>query len=216
MFLDAKARDQIGAAVLIAWNIAALIGLAIKFVRAFPNAGHAGPLLQCLSQGTTAAYLVLQTYFLAVRPYPIGRAAGIVPRVCALLGAYIPAAMTLLPTESSEKLQLASAIVTALGTAGAIYVLLHLGTAFSVFPQARRLVITGPYKFIRHPLYLFGELGLFGIALSYAQPWALLLAALSFCAQFPRMHYEEKVLTAAFSGYATYAARTPRLIPGVY
>jgi len=49
-----------------------------------------------------------------------------------------------------------------------------------------------------------------------AQPWALLLAALSFFAQFPRMRYEENVLTNAFSGYEPYAARTSRLIPGLY
>jgi len=216
MFLDAHARDRIGAAALIAWNFIALIGLAIEFSRALPNAGHASSLLRCLSLGATAAYLVLQTYFLAVRPSPIGRAEGIVPRASALLGAYLPAALTLLPTVSSNKLQLASALITTLGTAGAFYALFHLGAAFSLFPQARRLVLTGPYRFIRHPLYLFGELGLIGMSLAYAQPWALLIAALSFFAQFPRMRYEEKVLTAAFSGYSPYAARTSRLIPGIY
>jgi protein-S-isoprenylcysteine O-methyltransferase Ste14 len=122
----------------------------------------------------------------------------------------------LLPITPSETLQLVSALITTLGTAGAVYALVHLGSAFSVFPQARRLVTTGPYKFIRHPLYLFGELGLIGLAFAYAQPWAFLLAALSFFAQFPRMFYEEKLLTTAFDEYATYAARTPRLIPGIY
>lgn len=216
MFLDAKARDRIGAAVLVAWNFLALIGLAIEFARAFPNAGHASPFLRCISLGTTAAYLFLQSYFLAARPSPLGKAAGVVPRALALLGAYLPAALTLLPTVSSDKLQFASALITLMGTAGAFYALFHLGTAFSVFPQARRLVMSGPYKFVRHPIYLFGELGLIGMSLAYEQPWAILVAALSFCAQFPRMRYEEKVLTDAFGSYAAYAARTARLIPGVY
>ena len=113
-------------------------------------------------------------------------------------------------------LQLASALVTTAGTAGSLYAMAYLGNAFSVFPQARRLVTAGPYRIIRHPLYLFGELSVVGIALGYMQPWALLLASLSFLAQFPRMIYEEGVLAATFDDYRSYAARTFRLIPGLY
>jgi protein-S-isoprenylcysteine O-methyltransferase Ste14 len=216
MYLDTEARDRIGAAVLIVWNSAALIGLTIKIARVIPNASHAGPLLQCISLGTSATFFVFQIYFLAVRLPSIARTAGPMPRACALLGAYLPAVITMLPTGTSEGLQLAAALVTTSGMAGALYALIYLGNAFSVFPQARRLVTTGPYQFIRHPLYLFGELSVLGIALGYAQPWALLMAMFSFLAQFPRMTYEEKILTTAFDSYPTYAAKTARLIPGVY
>jgi protein-S-isoprenylcysteine O-methyltransferase Ste14 len=216
MYLDIKARDRIGAAVLIAWNSAALIGLAIKLARTLPNAGYAGPFLQCLSLGASAAFFVLQIYFLAVRSPSIARAAGAVPRACALLGAHLPVVIVLLPTGNSEGLRLASALVTMAGTAGSLYALMHLGKSFSVFPQARKLVTSGPYKFIRHPLYLFGELSVLGIALGYVQPWALLLAALSFLAQIPRMIFEEEILAETFDDYFAYAARTSRLIPGLY
>jgi protein-S-isoprenylcysteine O-methyltransferase Ste14 len=42
------------------------------------------------------------------------------------------------------------------------------------------------------------------------------LAALSFLAQFPRMAYEEKIVTTTFDGYVIYAARTARLIPDIF
>jgi protein-S-isoprenylcysteine O-methyltransferase Ste14 len=216
VYLDIRARDRIGAVVLIAWNSVALIGLAIKLVRALPGAGNFGPLVQCLLLGASAAFFVLQIYFLAVRPSSVARAAGAVPRLCALLGAHLPVVIALLPTGNSEELQLASALVAMIGTAGSLYALMHLGTAFSVFPQARRLVTTGPYQFIRHPLYLFGELSVFGIALGYVQPWALILVMLSFLAQIPRMIFEEEILAATFDDYSAYVARTSRLIPGLY
>jgi protein-S-isoprenylcysteine O-methyltransferase Ste14 len=40
--------------------------------------------------------------------------------------------------------------------------------------------------------------------------------ALQFFCQVQRMRYEEGVLAQSFPDYAAYAARTPRLIPGIY
>jgi protein-S-isoprenylcysteine O-methyltransferase Ste14 len=85
-----------------------------------------------------------------------------------------------------------------------------------VYPEARRLVTSGPYAFVRHPVYLFEEITFFGVMLQYAQPWALCIFAIQLCFQLARIPYEERVLTDAFPEYADYAARTSRLIPGVY
>jgi protein-S-isoprenylcysteine O-methyltransferase Ste14 len=55
-----------------------------------------------------------------------------------------------------------------------------------------------------------------GVAMQFAQPGggAVLLAVIA--AQFPRMHFEEKILSETFPSYADYRARTARLIPGLY
>jgi protein-S-isoprenylcysteine O-methyltransferase Ste14 len=78
------------------------------------------------------------------------------------------------------------------------------------------LVLQGPYRWIRHPLYLTAAIATLGIAMGYAQPWAALLAVVTFGFQIGRMHNEERVLAATFPEYADYAGRTKRLIPGIY
>jgi protein-S-isoprenylcysteine O-methyltransferase Ste14 len=34
-----------------------------------------------------------------------------------------------------------------------IYALMHLRSSLSIIPEVRRLVIGGPYRLVRHPLY---------------------------------------------------------------
>ena len=87
--------------------------------------------------------------------------------------------------------------------------------AFAIFPQARMPVTKGPYRLVRHPLYLCEQVSLFGVSLQYAQPWALLIVILGFALQFPRMRYEEEILGLTFPLYRDYARRTPMILPRI-
>jgi protein-S-isoprenylcysteine O-methyltransferase Ste14 len=79
--------------------------------------------------------------------------------------------------------------------------------------EARRLVTAGPYRFVRHPLYVVEEIAIIGtLVLNLSLPAALLIAV-QWAFQLRRMHHEELVLGKAFPEYAGYAARTPKVLP---
>jgi protein-S-isoprenylcysteine O-methyltransferase Ste14 len=102
------------------------------------------------------------------------------------------------------------------GLAFSFWAVWHLGTAFSIVPEARKLVRTGPYRWIRHPLYLAGYLiglGLLAVKFSPAAIGLFLGFAVS---QGLRMVYEEQVLSAALPEYREYRRRTWALVPYVF
>ena len=86
------------------------------------------------------------------------------------------------------------------------------------FDRGQRVVVTGPYSFIRHPGYAAGILIVLasGIALG---SWlaAVLLVVTSLPFLFYRAITEDRVLLAELPGYREYAGRVRwRLIPGVW
>jgi protein-S-isoprenylcysteine O-methyltransferase Ste14 len=110
-------------------------------------------------------------------------------------------------------LLLAGDAVAVIGSVWIFASVLALGHCFGVLPEARGLVTHGPYRLVRHPVYL-GEIGAMA-GLTLAAPALLHLAMLGIfvLAQSTRMGLEERALSEAFAEYASYAARTPRLVP---
>lgn len=106
-------------------------------------------------------------------------------------------------------------VFTLAGTLLAFWSVWHLGRSFSLLPQARTLVTTGPYRYVRHPIYLGGLL------ITVAEVWlrfswaTVALNLLFVGAQLVRMRYEEMVLAQAFPEYGAYRERTSALIPGI-
>ncbi len=83
--------------------------------------------------------------------------------------------------------------------------------------RAQTVISTGPYAFVRHPMY-FGMLFLFpGMALLLGSWWGVVVAfvlVLLLCARIP---LEEKVLRAGLDGYDAYTRRVRyRLLPGLW
>ena len=53
---------------------------------------------------------------------------------------------------------LASTACVLIGMIMMLVTIRHLGRSFSLVPQARNVVQTGPYRWIKHPLYLAEEI----------------------------------------------------------
>jgi protein-S-isoprenylcysteine O-methyltransferase Ste14 len=167
-----------------------------------------------VTEAVTGLFLALQLVLVCVRRLPVKKAGGIAPKLWAFAAANLGYALLLLPRAGlgASMAGLATVIVVC-GMTGSIVTLAYLGKAFSILPQARKLVTGGPYAYVRHPLYLCEQLATLGVAMQYRQPWGLMMVAASFAIQFPRMRYEEETLTAAFPEYRAYARVTPRIIP---
>jgi protein-S-isoprenylcysteine O-methyltransferase Ste14 len=115
-------------------------------------------------------------------------------------------------------LALTGCILAAAGAAVVLRSRMELGPAWSLAPiasEASGLVMTGPYRLVRHPIYLgFSTLAL-GQALAFANWPAVLVLLAGIIPTFVwRAAAEEKVLTATFGErYSRYKAQTKMIIP---
>ncbi|MDH3451872.1 MAG: isoprenylcysteine carboxylmethyltransferase family protein [Gammaproteobacteria bacterium] len=87
---------------------------------------------------------------------------------------------------------------------------------FSVYPEIKRdaaLIMTGPYRFVRHPMYCALVTMMVGIAI-YNGGWLNALGAmLVTAAVVAKANKEEQLLRSRFPQYAHYAASTGRFFP---
>jgi len=83
-------------------------------------------------------------------------------------------------------------------------------------PTEGGLVRSGPYRYIRHPIYtamcVFAAAGI----AAHWSPGAALCGALILVSTAARMWAEEKLVTARYPDYAHYASETWRMIPYVF
>ena len=76
--------------------------------------------------------------------------------------------------------------------------------------------MSGPYRYIRHPVYLGEAFATIGAMINFLSPVAVALVVTQLLMQLGRIHYEEKVLRETFPEYVKYSRVTARLIPGIY
>src|SRR5438552_1169176 len=111
-------------------------------------------------------FLILVAATAWTRLSPILKAKGIEPRVSAMLGTFLCAALALLPKiELGPALSITCTLLILTGAVSSFIVLRWLGRSFSILAEARQQVTSGPYKVVRHPLYLCEGIALLGVAL---------------------------------------------------
>lgn len=83
--------------------------------------------------------------------------------------------------------------------------------------RGHHVVEGGPYRWVRHPMYLGILFYAFGVPLALGSYWALIPGGLLSLAFVARTAAEDRMLFRDLPGYAEYAERTRyRLIPGVW
>jgi len=83
--------------------------------------------------------------------------------------------------------------------------------------RGQRVIDTGPYAVVRHPMYAAAVLYLSGIPLLLGSWYGLLMVPLMIAAMAPRAVLEERLLKRELPGYADYMRRVRRrLIPGLW
>lgn len=172
--------------------------------------------LHIVHKGLIICFYLLVIALFFTRSQAKATSRSLLARTLAYAGTFTP---FILPFTGSSETDitptLLSISIMTCGILFALYSLNTLGRSFGIMPQARTLVRSGPYRLIRHPMYV-GEIVAFGGAILAGFTIAklgifLLLAAI----QSYRAIEEEKVLEETIPEYSVYKAATKRFIPGV-
>ena len=101
-------------------------------------------------------------------------------------------------------------IVAAIGIVLGVWAGVTMGSSLSAFPRPPRdaeLVDRGPYRYIRHPIYVGGVLFFAGLSLVFSV-YGLILTAVLAAFWVAKARLEERHLTERFPDYADYKRRT--------
>ncbi len=168
--------------------------------------------------------LMVAASFLIRRP-AVRKLTGWLPRVATYGGSLLMLAVLQLAViwfpdwataSSTASLRIGGSLIWLLGTLIGIWPLWYLRKSFSLEPQARNLVTTGPYRIVRHPIYAMYTLNYLGLWISHLTVPLGIALGVWFGLTLLRIHYEEKVLTQAFPAYADYRDRVGALLPRIF
>lgn len=103
------------------------------------------------------------------------------------------------------------------GSAGVLWSARDLGAALTPSPVPNRegLVARGLYRWARHPMYTALVVICLGVAVGSGK-WLSFASVAALAVFFEvKTRVEERYLVVEYEGYAQYAARTGKFIPGV-
>src|SRR2546428_3819511 len=220
--MDDRASFIIGRALPIGvFGFLVAIQAALAFV-GVQNASHGGldrtQVMYLLNRLLTVAFFAFLVVIYGVRSKAIARDHNPVAIAAALVGSFVLYGLFLIPGQgrSTDIWVLAGSDMSlGCGISWALYSLSYLGRRFSIVPEARGLVTSGPYRLTRHPIYLGEIIAGFGLVLPTLFSLHAVVFAIFLAAQLVRTYFEEGVLRSTYPQYEAYARQTHRLIPFV-
>jgi protein-S-isoprenylcysteine O-methyltransferase Ste14 len=157
------------------------------------------------------------------RPHAKGVAKGFLQTAFPLILVLLPFGIVLtpytynrwLPEKAGLHLAGLYAINTVLIAAGALNMvgLVAMRKSFAIMAEARVLVRSGPYRWVRHPMYLAHFVIFLCVMLLRFSPVTLALYVVFIAGQIARALIEERKLLETFPEYAEYRSRTGMFLP---
>jgi len=119
----------------------------------------------------------------------------------------------------TEALFVSGAVMLVLGIGFAVWARVHLGEYWSghvTLKPGHRLIRTGPYALVRHPIYTGLLLAILGSAVAVDEYRGLLAMVIATEAIVRKLRLEERWLTEEFGAeYDSYRRDVKALVPGV-
>jgi protein-S-isoprenylcysteine O-methyltransferase Ste14 len=110
-------------------------------------------------------------------------------------------------------------LLTAAGVAVALWARWHLGSNWSgvvTLKEGHELIVTGPYRAIRHPIYTGMLLGLLGTAMAMGEVRGLLGIAFAWLAFYVKARREESFLVREFGEkFEAHVKQTGMFLPKI-
>jgi len=90
-------------------------------------------------------------------------------------------------------------------------------SAHTTLAENHRLIDSGPYSVVRHPIYAFSCLMTVGTVLIFPTWWNILAGVGMIALYVLKLHVEERMLVQYLSGYREYQERVPyRILPHIW
>ncbi len=159
----------------------------------------------------TLIFLVFLVSY-AIRTDPVIRSKGVCEIVIPLVGGVLPFALLATPPHPAVIGSLTCLYIIFISMTAAacltVWGLWTLRRSFSITVEVRELVTAGPYRFVRHPVYLGEMLSALGVAVLRFSPQNTALLLLFVAIQLYRSRMEENKLTRVYPAYRDFAARS--------
>ncbi len=200
LFLDLAERGLIFA--IYGQFVVRLLHIAIESL-------NIGSVLLIMSESVPLFFLLFRRFTTQVSQDPFDWSVAIVGTTMPLL---------VLPDAASAPLvpPLACDMIITLGLCIQIAAKVSLGRSFGIVAANRGVESTGPYRFVRHPMYLGYTMTHVGFLLLMPSVLNAILYGLAFFLQVVRLLREENVLTRD-PNYQAFASKVRyRLVPGVF
>ncbi len=104
-------------------------------------------------------------------------------------------------------------LLVVLAYALSLSALFYLRRSFAIFVEVRSLVRRGPYRVIRHPMYLGYVLVVLALGIARPTPAVWLLGALAIALTYARARLEEQMLRVHAPGYVELMQTTGMIFP---